>query len=74
MSQPGVSRAIGALQGELGGELFLRGRGSVVLTTLGERALPGICAPSSARPMPCAPSAMSGRGSASGRVRRSEPA
>jgi DNA-binding transcriptional LysR family regulator len=39
MSQPGVSRAIRALEIELGGDLFLRGRGVAVLTTLGERAL-----------------------------------
>ncbi len=40
MSQPGISRAVGALEVELGAELFLRGRGVAVLTTLGERALP----------------------------------
>jgi len=39
MSQPGVSRAVRALEVELGGELFLRGRGVPVLTMLGERAL-----------------------------------
>lgn len=39
MSQPGVSRAVRALEVELGAELFLRGRGVPVLTMLGERAL-----------------------------------
>ena len=39
MSQPGVSRAVRALELELGGDLFLRGRGVAVLTTLGEGAL-----------------------------------
>jgi DNA-binding transcriptional LysR family regulator len=39
MSQPGVSRAVRALEGELGGDLFVRGRSAAVLTTLGERAL-----------------------------------
>jgi DNA-binding transcriptional LysR family regulator len=39
MSQPGVSRAIRALEAELGGALFVRTRGAAVLTTLGERAL-----------------------------------
>ena len=39
MSQPGVSRAVRALEVELGGDLFLRERGAAVLTTLGERAL-----------------------------------
>jgi DNA-binding transcriptional LysR family regulator len=39
MSQPGVSRAVRALEVELGGDLFLRGRGVADLTTLGERVL-----------------------------------
>jgi DNA-binding transcriptional LysR family regulator len=39
MSQPGVSRAVRALEVELGGDLFVRGRGTAVLTDLGERAL-----------------------------------
>jgi DNA-binding transcriptional LysR family regulator len=39
MSQPGVSRAVRALEVELGGELFIRAHGSVVLTGLGERIL-----------------------------------
>jgi DNA-binding transcriptional LysR family regulator len=39
MSQPGVSRAVRALEIELGGELFVRGRGSAGLTGLGERAI-----------------------------------
>ncbi|MDP9376227.1 MAG: LysR substrate-binding domain-containing protein [Actinomycetota bacterium] len=39
LSQPGISRAVGALEAELAGELFVRGRGAAVLTTLGERAL-----------------------------------
>ncbi|MDA8062328.1 MAG: LysR substrate-binding domain-containing protein [Actinomycetota bacterium] len=39
MSQPGVSRAVRALEVELGGELFLRSHGSVALTGLGERVL-----------------------------------
>jgi DNA-binding transcriptional LysR family regulator len=39
MSQPGVSRAVRALEVELGGDLFLRGHGVAVLTTLGARAL-----------------------------------
>jgi DNA-binding transcriptional LysR family regulator len=40
MSQPGISRAVASLEAELGGPLFLRHRGSVELTALGERALP----------------------------------
>jgi DNA-binding transcriptional LysR family regulator len=40
MSQPGISRAVASLEAELGGTLFLRRRGSVELTALGERALP----------------------------------
>ena len=39
MSQPGVSRALNALEQELGGVLVARGHGQVSLTTLGERAL-----------------------------------
>jgi DNA-binding transcriptional LysR family regulator len=39
MSQPGVSRAVRALEVELGGALFVRAHGSVALTALGERAL-----------------------------------
>jgi DNA-binding transcriptional LysR family regulator len=39
MSQPGVSRAVRAMERELGAELFARGRGTVVLTAFGERAL-----------------------------------
>lgn len=39
MSQPGVSRAVGALEQELGGLLLMRGHGQVSLTALGERAL-----------------------------------
>lgn len=39
MSQPGVSRAVKALEAELGGELFVRGHGRVALTSFGERAL-----------------------------------
>lgn len=39
MSQPGVSRALSALEHELGGALVVRGHGRVSLTALGERAL-----------------------------------
>lgn len=39
MSQPGVSRAVRALEVELGGELVLRGHGTVEATELGERVL-----------------------------------
>jgi DNA-binding transcriptional LysR family regulator len=39
MSQPGVSRAVKALEVELGGELLVRAHGVVALTNLGERAL-----------------------------------
>ena len=39
MSQPGVSRAVRALEEELGGNLFVRGRGVTAPTTLGERVL-----------------------------------
>lgn len=39
MSQPGVSRAVRALEIELGDELFVRRRGSAVLTGFGQRAI-----------------------------------
>jgi DNA-binding transcriptional LysR family regulator len=39
LSQPGVSRAVQSLEGELGAPLLVRGRGFVSLTPLGERAL-----------------------------------
>jgi DNA-binding transcriptional LysR family regulator len=39
MSQPGVSRALSALEHELGGALVVRGHGRVSLTAFGERAL-----------------------------------
>src|SRR5579859_3167036 len=39
MSQPGVSRAVRALERELGAELLVRGHGHVKLTEFGERAL-----------------------------------
>ena len=39
LSQPGVSRAVQSLEDELGGALFVRARGAVSLTALGERAL-----------------------------------
>jgi DNA-binding transcriptional LysR family regulator len=39
MSQPGVSRAVQALEIDVGGELFIRAHGSVVLTGLGARIL-----------------------------------
>jgi DNA-binding transcriptional LysR family regulator len=39
MSQPGVSRAVRALEVELGGELFVRAHGVAAPTTLGERVL-----------------------------------
>jgi DNA-binding transcriptional LysR family regulator len=39
LTQPGVSRAVQSLETELGGPLFVRLRGAVSLTRLGERAL-----------------------------------
>jgi DNA-binding transcriptional LysR family regulator len=39
LTQPGVSRAVQSLEDELGGPLFVRTRGAVALTQLGERAL-----------------------------------
>lgn len=39
MSQRGVSRAVRALEGELGADLFRRHRGRVELTAFGQRAL-----------------------------------